>query len=368
MQCGPPPSALACSPATQAVARPAEKEENRRAKSTLRTSAPGEGHRVVKFWRLPGWRLRCGRIASGRGTFAPTTLQPSRLASAAGAGGARDRRRRARDGVGAAHAVARAAQRGRRGGDGRRDRRRRRLHRRRQQLVARRRLFRRRRPLAAAPDLPVSVDHASAASSGGRIYVTAATAPTQAAAHAPSSSTGAPGAGCRSCPTAARPQPRRSPAGALRRRRAQRPAQLAKDAFALKLGSPRWVRIPGPTPREHLAAAASRNRVYAIGGRAAGSTRTRPLRGLRRRRPALARARAAAGSARRHGRGRDRRAHRLGRRRGAGRHDQASSPTTSGRAAGHDSPTSPPRAMASAWSRRTAGCGPSPAGPFPGSP
>ena len=45
---------------------------------------------------------------------------------------------------------------------------------------------------------------------------------------------------------------------------------LARVAFALTLGSQRWTRIPGPTAREHLAAAASRGRVYAIGGRAAG--------------------------------------------------------------------------------------------------
>ena len=44
----------------------------------------------------------------------------------------------------------------------------------------------------------------------------------------------------------------------------------ARDSFALKPGSSHWLRIPGPTPREHLAAAAAGNRVYAIGGRAAG--------------------------------------------------------------------------------------------------
>ena len=45
---------------------------------------------------------------------------------------------------------------------------------------------------------------------------------------------------------------------------------LARVAFALTLGSQRWERIPGPSAREHLAAAASRGRIYAIGGRAAG--------------------------------------------------------------------------------------------------
>ena len=46
--------------------------------------------------------------------------------------------------------------------------------------------------------------------------------------------------------------------------------ELASVAFALKLGSTRWRTIPGPSPREHLAAASSLGRVYAVGGRASG--------------------------------------------------------------------------------------------------
>jgi N-acetylneuraminic acid mutarotase len=45
---------------------------------------------------------------------------------------------------------------------------------------------------------------------------------------------------------------------------------LAREAFALHLPSRRWRTIPGPTPREHLAATAWRGRVYAVGGRLAG--------------------------------------------------------------------------------------------------
>jgi non-specific serine/threonine protein kinase len=53
------------------------------------------------------------------------------------------------------------------------------------------------------------------------------------------------------------------------------PSGLARDAFALELagaleGRSRWRRIPGPTPREHLAVAAYRGRVFAIAGRTAG--------------------------------------------------------------------------------------------------
>jgi Kelch motif len=45
---------------------------------------------------------------------------------------------------------------------------------------------------------------------------------------------------------------------------------LARRAFALDLRARRWRAIPGPTPREHLAAAASGGRVYALAGRLAG--------------------------------------------------------------------------------------------------
>jgi N-acetylneuraminic acid mutarotase len=45
---------------------------------------------------------------------------------------------------------------------------------------------------------------------------------------------------------------------------------LARDAFALDIAAGSWARIPGPSRREHLAAAATGGRVYAIGGRAAG--------------------------------------------------------------------------------------------------
>ncbi|HEX4929776.1 MAG TPA: kelch repeat-containing protein, partial [Gaiellaceae bacterium] len=45
---------------------------------------------------------------------------------------------------------------------------------------------------------------------------------------------------------------------------------LARIAFAFDLRTGRWTRIPGPSPREHLAAAASGTRVFALGGRSAG--------------------------------------------------------------------------------------------------
>jgi N-acetylneuraminic acid mutarotase len=45
---------------------------------------------------------------------------------------------------------------------------------------------------------------------------------------------------------------------------------LARTALVLDLRSLRWSTIPGPAPREHLAATALGGRVYAIGGRLAG--------------------------------------------------------------------------------------------------
>lgn len=48
------------------------------------------------------------------------------------------------------------------------------------------------------------------------------------------------------------------------------PSGLARAALALDLRAGRWRAVPGPTPREHLAVAAARGRVYAIAGRTSG--------------------------------------------------------------------------------------------------
>ena len=45
---------------------------------------------------------------------------------------------------------------------------------------------------------------------------------------------------------------------------------LARVAFALDLRTGRWARIPAPSRREHLAATAVGDTVYALGGRSAG--------------------------------------------------------------------------------------------------
>jgi N-acetylneuraminic acid mutarotase len=121
------------------------------------------------------------------------------------------------------------------------------------------------------PDLPVSVDHAAAASADGRVYVvggyggdrlplrTVFVLERGAWRTLPQLPDGRAAAG------AAIAGGRLYVVGGIDGRRS-----LARVAFALTLGSQRWTRIPGPSPREHLAASSSKGRVYAIGGRAAG--------------------------------------------------------------------------------------------------
>jgi N-acetylneuraminic acid mutarotase len=48
------------------------------------------------------------------------------------------------------------------------------------------------------------------------------------------------------------------------------PAGLAENAFVLDLQTGAWSSIPGPTPREHLAAIAAGGRVYVLAGRLGG--------------------------------------------------------------------------------------------------
>ena len=121
------------------------------------------------------------------------------------------------------------------------------------------------------PDLPVAVDHAAAASANGAVYVV-----------------GGYGSDRRPLRTAfvleqgrwrtLAPLPDARAAAAVAIARAQLfvlggvdgRRSLARVAFALDLRTGRWSRIPGPAPREHLAAATSVTSVYALGGRSSG--------------------------------------------------------------------------------------------------
>jgi N-acetylneuraminic acid mutarotase len=123
------------------------------------------------------------------------------------------------------------------------------------------------------PDLPAPVNHAAAASGGGRLYVaggyTDGFGRKLRSAYVLERSA----ARWRALP----PMPAvRAAAGAavvggkLYVVGGVGPAGLAKQMLALDLARGRWSLLPGPTPREHLAVAGSRTRLYAVGGRTAG--------------------------------------------------------------------------------------------------
>jgi N-acetylneuraminic acid mutarotase len=120
------------------------------------------------------------------------------------------------------------------------------------------------------PDLPVGVNHAAAASAGGKLYVVGGY--------------GGPGVRLRSAyvfdgerwrTLAPMPGVRGAAgatvvAGRLYVVGGVGPNGLARRAFALNLKTGRWASIPGPTPREHLAVTAAAGKVYAVAGRLAG--------------------------------------------------------------------------------------------------
>jgi len=120
------------------------------------------------------------------------------------------------------------------------------------------------------PDLPVAVNHAAAASAGGKLYAVGGY--------------GGPGIRLRSAYVfdgdrwrGLKPMPGvRGAAGAtivagkLYVVGGVGPDGLARRAFALDLKTGRWVSIPGPAPREHLAVTAAAGKVYAVAGRLAG--------------------------------------------------------------------------------------------------
>lgn len=121
------------------------------------------------------------------------------------------------------------------------------------------------------PDLPVAVDHAAAASANGRVYVVGGygrdRAPLETAFALEN------GAWRRLTPL---PDARAAAAAAIAGGRlyvlggVDGRRSLARVAFALDLRTGHWARLRGPSPREHLAAAASGRLVYALGGRSAG--------------------------------------------------------------------------------------------------
>ena len=117
-------------------------------------------------------------------------------------------------------------------------------------------------------DLPVTVDHAAAASYGGRPYILGG----YGADRRPLASAFVfRGGAWKSLP--AMPEPRAAAAAAVARRNLYvvggiGPSGLATRTLKLDLKTLRWSFVPGPnTQREHLAAAALGGKVYAIAGR-----------------------------------------------------------------------------------------------------
>ena len=219
------------------------------------------------------------------------------------------------------------------------------------------------------PDLPVAVDHAAAASANGRVYIVGGyggdRAPLDTAFVLENGSWRrlAPLPDGRAAAAAAIAGGKLYVLGGIDGRRS-----LARIAFALDLRTGRWARLAGPSPREHLAAAAAGTRVFALGGRSAGidtnTARFESYDSRTRRWTTLAPVPA---GARRHRRRVRERPDRLDRRRAARRERSApSTPTSSARSAGAGSPTSRRRGTASAWSRTEAASTPSPAGRSPG--
>ena len=121
------------------------------------------------------------------------------------------------------------------------------------------------------PDLPVAVNHAMAAAYRGRLYVVGGY--------------GGDGQAHRSTfvlangrwrSLAPMPAPRAAAGAAIAHGRlyvvggVRSPGTLARVAFVFDLGKKHWNTFVGPTPREHLAAAAVGGKVYAVAGRLRG--------------------------------------------------------------------------------------------------
>ena len=127
------------------------------------------------------------------------------------------------------------------------------------------------------PDLPLSVDHAAAASWRGRVYVVGGYSSDRRPLR---SAFVLDGEGWRRLPPP--PEPRAAAAAAITRTGllhvvGGRDADgLAGQMLILDLRTLRWRSVTGPTPREHLAGTALAGVVYAVGGRSAGyDTNTR---------------------------------------------------------------------------------------------
>jgi N-acetylneuraminic acid mutarotase len=120
------------------------------------------------------------------------------------------------------------------------------------------------------PNLPVVVNHAMAAAAGGRLYVVGGYAQGLSLPRRDAFVFD----GTRWSRMGLMPDGRAAGAAAIADAKlyvvagiSLAAADLAREALVLDLGTGAWTTVPGPTPREHLAAAAAGGRVYALAGR-----------------------------------------------------------------------------------------------------
>jgi hypothetical protein len=123
------------------------------------------------------------------------------------------------------------------------------------------------------PNLPVAVNHSTAAGYRGRLYVVGGYAGSIGRGNVVRAAYVLDRGRWRALP---RPPEGRAAAGAaivsdkLYVVGGVGPGGLARRALLFDLKRGRWATAPGPTPREHLAVTAVGGRVYAVGGRLAG--------------------------------------------------------------------------------------------------
>ncbi len=120
------------------------------------------------------------------------------------------------------------------------------------------------------PDLPIAVNHAVAASAGGKLYVVGGYGGARVKVRTAFVYDGARWRSLKPMPGVRAAAGAAIVAGKLYVVGGVGPKGLAPKAFALDLKSGRWTQIAGPSPREHLAVAAAGGQVYALAGRLAG--------------------------------------------------------------------------------------------------
>jgi non-specific serine/threonine protein kinase len=121
------------------------------------------------------------------------------------------------------------------------------------------------------PDLPIAVNHAMAAASGGKLYVAGGyRAPPRVFTRFAFVLDEKKWRSLPPMPSARAAGGAAIVGGKLYVVGGVAPTELAQTAFAFDLATKKWSTIPGPTPREHLAVTATGGRVYAIAGRLGG--------------------------------------------------------------------------------------------------